>query len=114
MEKKHQINLWYAFIAMMLVLMFQSWWTTYKTVEQIPYSQFEQYLKDGKIEEIAVKENFIEGKFKAELKDGKQYFVTTRVEVPLADELSKYDVKYTGVVQNTFIRDILSWVLPEI
>ncbi len=114
MEKKHQINLWYAFIAMMLVLMFQSWWTTYKTVEQIPYSQFEQYLKDGKIEEIAVKENFIEGKFKAELKDGKQYFVTTRVEVPLADELSKYDVKYTGVVQNTFIRDILSWVLPAL
>ncbi|MEE4011065.1 ATP-dependent zinc metalloprotease FtsH [Roseibium sp. FZY0029] len=112
MEKKHQINLWYAFIAMMLVLMFQSWWTTYKTVEQIPYSQFEQYLKDGKIEEIAIKENFIEGKFKSELKDGKQYFITTRVEVPLADELSKYDVKYTGVVQNTFIRDLLSWVLP--
>jgi len=112
MEKKHQINLWYAFIAMMLVLMFQSWWTTYKTVEQIPYSQFEQYLKDKKIEEIAIKENVIEGKFKEPLKDGKQYFVTTRVDVPLADELSKYDVKFTGVVQSTFIRDILSWVLP--
>ncbi|MBO6890498.1 MAG: ATP-dependent zinc metalloprotease FtsH [Roseibium sp.] len=112
MEKKHQINLWYAFIAMMLVLMFQSWWTTYKTVEPIPYSQFEQYLKDKKIEEIAVKENTIEGKFKEPLKDGKQYFVTTRVEIPLADELSKYDVKFTGVVQSTFIKDILSWVLP--
>ncbi|MCK7610599.1 ATP-dependent zinc metalloprotease FtsH [Roseibium sediminicola] len=112
MEKKHQINLWYAFIAMMMVLMFQSWWTTYKTVEQIPYSQFEQYLKDKKIDEIAIKENVIEGKFKEPLKDGKQYFVTTRVEVPLADELSKYDVKYTGVIQSTLIRDILSWVLP--
>lgn len=112
MEKKHQINLWYAFIAMMLVLMFQSWWTTYKTVEQIPYSQFEQYLKDKKIEEIAIKENVIEGKFKEPLKDGKQYFVTTRVEVPLAEELGKYDVKFTGVVQSTIIRDILSWVLP--
>ncbi|ASP36101.1 ATP-dependent zinc metalloprotease FtsH [Labrenzia sp. VG12] len=112
MDKKHQINLWYAFIAMMLVLMFQSWWTTYKTVEQIPYSQFEQYLKDKKIEEIAIKENVIEGKFKEPLKDGKQYFVTTRVEVPLAEELSKYDVKFTGVVQSTIIRDILSWVLP--
>ncbi|WP_269583709.1 ATP-dependent zinc metalloprotease FtsH [Roseibium sp. Sym1] len=112
MEKKHQINLWYAFIAMMLVLMFQSWWTAYKTVEQIPYSQFEQYLKDKKIEEIAVKENVIEGKFREPLKDGKQYFITTRVEVPLAEELSKYDVKFTGVVQNTIIRDILSWVLP--
>ncbi|MHA7774372.1 ATP-dependent zinc metalloprotease FtsH [Roseibium sp. M-1] len=112
MEKKHQINLWYAFIAMMLVLSFQSWWTTYRTVEQIPYSQFEQYLKDGKIEEIAVKDNTIEGKFKEALKDGKQYFITTRVDIPLADELSKYDVKFTGVVQSTFIRDLLSWVLP--
>lgn len=112
MDKKHQINLWYAFIAMMLVLMFQSWWTAYKTVEAIPYSQFEQYLKDKKIEEISVKENTIEGKFKEPLKDGKQYFVTTRVDIPLAEELTKYDVKFTGVVQSTFIRDILSWVLP--
>lgn len=60
MEKKHQINLWYAFAAMMLVLLFQSWWTTYKNVEPIPYSQFEQYLKDKKIEEISVKENTIQ------------------------------------------------------
>ncbi|WP_299484375.1 ATP-dependent zinc metalloprotease FtsH [uncultured Roseibium sp.] len=112
MDKKHQINLWYAFIAMMLVLMFQSWWTTYKTVEPIPYSQFEQYLKDKKIEEISIKENTIEGKFKEPLKDGKQYFVTTRVDIPLAEELTKYDVKFTGIVQSTFIRDIMSWVLP--
>lgn len=112
MDKKHQINLWYAFIAMMLVLMFQSWWTAYKTVEPIPYSQFEQYLKDKKIEEISIKENTIEGKFKEPLKDGKQYFVTTRVDIPLAEELTKYDVKFTGVVQSTFIRDIMSWVLP--
>jgi cell division protease FtsH len=112
MEKKHQINLWYAFIAMMLVLMFQSWWTTYRTVEEIPYSQFEQYLKDGAIEEISVRDNYIEGKFKTALKDGKQYFITTRVDIPLADELSKYDVKFTGVVQSTFIKDLLSWVLP--
>ncbi|MET1413844.1 ATP-dependent zinc metalloprotease FtsH [Roseibium sp. HPY-6] len=112
MDKKHQINLWYAFIAMMLVLMFQSWWTTYKTVEPIPYSQFEQYLKDKKIEEISIKENTIEGKFKEPLKDGKQYFVTTRVDIPLAEELTKYDVKFTGIVQSTFVRDIMSWVLP--
>ncbi len=112
MEKKHQINLWYAFIAMMLVILFQSWWTTYKTVEPIPYSQFEQLLKDGKVEEIAIKENTIEGKFKEPQKDGKLYFVTTRVDIPLADQLSKYDVKFTGVIQSTIIRDILSWVLP--
>ncbi|MEP3048455.1 MAG: ATP-dependent zinc metalloprotease FtsH [Roseibium sp.] len=112
MDKKFQINLWYAFIAMMLVMFFQSWWATQKTVEQIPYSQFELYLKDHKIEEIAIKENTIEGKFKEPLADGKQYFITTRVDVPLAEEFSKYGVKFTGVVQNTIVRDLLSWVLP--
>lgn len=112
MEKKHQINLWYAFAAMMLVLLFQSWWTAYKTIEEIPYSQFEQYLKDKKIEEVSIRENTIQGKFKEPLKDGKQYFVTTRVDIPLAEEFSKYDVQFTGVVQNTFVRDLLSWVLP--
>ncbi|MBO6755117.1 MAG: ATP-dependent zinc metalloprotease FtsH [Roseibium sp.] len=112
MEKKHQINLWYAFAAVMLLLVFQSWWEAYKTVEPIPYSQFEQYLQDRKIAEVSIKENTIEGKFKDPLPDGKQYFITTRVELPLAEELAEYGVKFTGVIQSTFLRDLLSWVLP--
>ena len=112
MEKKHQINVWYAFAAVLLLLSFQSWWTAYKTIEPIPYSQFEKYLKDHKIEEISVKDNTIEGKFREPLPDGKQYFVTTRVDLPLAEELTKYDVKFKGIIQSTFLRDLLSWVLP--
>ncbi len=49
MNKKHQINLWYALIAFGVLMMFQSWYATWKTVEPIPYSQFEQLLKDGKV-----------------------------------------------------------------
>ncbi|MBS8261489.1 ATP-dependent metallopeptidase FtsH/Yme1/Tma family protein [Roseibium polysiphoniae] len=112
MDKKHQINIWYAAGAFFLLLLFQSWWVTYKTVETIPYSEFEQYLEAGNIEEIAVKENTIEGKFRNPLADGKQYFTTTRVDMPLAEMLQKYDVKFTGVIQSTLLRDLMSWVLP--
>jgi cell division protease FtsH len=112
MDKKHQINIWYAFAAVMLLLLFQSWWEAYKTIEPIPYSQFEQYLKDRKIEEISIKDNTIEGKFRDPLPDGKQYFVTTRVDLPLAEQLTKYDVKFKGIIQSTFLRDLLSWVVP--
>jgi len=112
MDKKHQINIWYAAGAFFLLLLFQSWWVTYKTVETIPYSEFEQYLEAGNIEEIAVKENTIEGKFRNPLSDGKQYFTTTRVDMPLAEMLQKYDVKFTGVIQSTLLRDLMSWVLP--
>lgn len=112
MDKKHQINIWYAAGAFFLLLLFQSWWVTYKIVETIPYSEFEQYLEAGNIEEIAVKENTIEGKFRNPLADGKQYFTTTRVDMPLAEMLQKYDVKFTGVIQSTLLRDLMSWVLP--
>ncbi len=112
MDKKNQINLWYAAGAFFLLLVFQSWWVGYKTIETIPYSEFERYLKDGKIAEIAVKENTIEGKFRTPIDGGKQYFNTTRVELPLAEQLQKYDVEFTGVIQSTLIRDLLSWIVP--
>ncbi|MBA5778331.1 ATP-dependent metallopeptidase FtsH/Yme1/Tma family protein [Stappia sp. F7233] len=112
MEKKAQINFWYALAAIFLVFLFQSWWIAYKTYETIPYSEFEQLLKDGRISEIAIKENTIEGRFKEPLDGGKSYFVTTRVDPALAEDFSKYGVKYTGVIQSTFLRDILSWILP--
>jgi ATP-dependent Zn protease len=40
--------------------------------------------------------------------------VTTRVDPVLAKDLSPYDVKFTGVVENTFLRDLLSWLLPAL
>ena len=41
MEKKHQFNLTYLFIAFGLLLLFQSFWVSYTQVETIPYSKFQ-------------------------------------------------------------------------
>ncbi len=112
MDKKHQINIWYAFIAVGLLLMFQSWYTTWRTVEPIPYSQFEQLLKDGKISEVEVREQRLVGKFKEPQDGGRTQFTTNRVPSELATELSKYGVTFNGTVQNTFISNLLSWVIP--
>ena len=43
---------------------------------------------------------------------GSKDFVTTRVESDLAEQLDKHNVIYTGVVQSTWLRDLLSWILP--
>ena len=71
MEKKTQINLWYALLALFLVFMFQSWWVSYRQVEPIPYSEFEALLEKGEIEEVAVHQNYLEGKLKKPLPDGR-------------------------------------------
>ena len=111
MEKKNQFNIWYAAIAVFLVLLFQSLWLSYRSTEPIPYSEFEILLKKGEIEEVVVKETTLQGKLKTP-RDGRQYFVTRRVDPAVAKELAEQGVRFTGGTENTFLRDLMSWVLP--
>lgn len=112
MDKKTQINFWYVIIAIVGVLMVQNLYTQYTKVEPIPYSRFHTLLDEGKIAEIAITENHISGTLKEKGPDGLKDFVTTRVEPDLAEKLDKHNVIYTGVVQSTWARDLLSWLLP--
>lgn len=112
MDKKTQINFWYIIIAILGMLMVQSFYKEYTKVEPIPYSRFHTLLEENRIAEIAVTENHIYGTLKEKNADGLKDFVTTRVEPELADKLDKHNVVYTGVVQSTWMRDLLSWLLP--
>ena len=112
MDKKTQLNIWYIILAVFAVLMFQSWWVTSREVERIAYSRFEELLKAGQVEEVYILENRIEGKLKQPTPTGQKYFVTVRVDPKLAETLTQYHVQFAGVVESTFFRDLLSWILP--
>ena len=111
MEKKRQLNLTYLFIAFSLLLLFQSFWVSYSQVETIPYSKFQDLLKDKQIEKVVVGPSQIRGEFKTP-EGGKKYFTTTRVDPAVAGELQKYGIDYTGSTGENLLRDLLSWVLP--
>lgn len=112
MDKKTQLNFWYVIIAVLGILLIQSMYARYTKVEPIPYSRFHTLLDEDKIAEIAITENHIYGTLKGEGADGLKDFVTTRVEPELADKLDQHHVTYTGVIQSTWMRDLLSWLLP--
>src|SRR5207248_2822832 len=42
----------------------------------------------------------------------KKQFLTTRVDPQFAIELDKYGVRYTGEIESTLLRDLLSWLMP--
>src|SRR5690606_18111431 len=113
MNPKTQFNLWYWLIAFFIFLAFQYVYTTATQVAQIPYSQFETYLQEGRIAEVAVSDQYIQGTFKEPV-DGKPMFITTRVEPDLAKELQAHGVVVTGQIESTFLRDLLSWVVPVV
>jgi cell division protease FtsH len=114
MDNKEKINFWYLIAAMLGLLLIQNLYTQYTQVEHIPYSRFQQLLEQERVAEIAITENQIFGTLKEKHADGFKEFVTTRVEPDLAEMLDKHHLVYTGVVQSTWMRDLLSWVVPTV
>ena len=110
-DKKTHFNIWYWVAAFIGLMIFQYVFTTATQVAQIPYSQFETYLAEGKIAEVAVSDRYIQGRFKEPI-DGRPMFITTRVEPDLARQFQGHGVVVTGQIESTFLRDLLSWVVP--
>jgi cell division protease FtsH len=115
MKKEHKFSLFYILLAVWAVLLIQSYLASMMSSQVIPYSQFLKLLKEGKVSEVAISANRIEGKMKVEGKPGEtQPFRTNRVDQDLSELLDKYQVTFKGEVESTFLRDLFSWVFPII
>lgn len=112
MDKKTHINFWYIVAAVLGILFVQSLYIQGTKIAPIPYSRFQTLLDQGKVDAIAITQNHIRGTLKDPEPDGLKDFFTTRVESDLAEKLDKHNVVYTGVIESTWIRDLLSWILP--
>lgn len=110
MEKKHQFNFGYFLIAFLIISLIQAWFG-YRSVAEIPYSEFRSLLADGQIAEVVVTENRISGKFSS-TRDGKDYFRTFRVNPEFAADLENAGVRFSGDTEDNIFMTILSWVLP--
>ena len=111
MNKQARFHVAYWLIAVLGVLAIQHYIGVATQVAQIPYSEFERLLRDGKIAEVGISDEFVQGRLKQPVQ-GKSAFVSARVEPELAREFDKYGVVYSGQVESTFLRDLLSWVVP--
>jgi cell division protease FtsH len=112
MNQKTRFNIGFAIAAFCLVLLIQYFVATASRVAPIPYSQFQQLLHEQKIASVGISDRFIQGTLKEPLSGGQKQFVTTRVDPEFASELDKYGVRYTGEIESTFLRDLLSWIVP--
>ncbi|HLI14272.1 MAG TPA: ATP-dependent zinc metalloprotease FtsH [Alphaproteobacteria bacterium] len=112
MDKKTKYHIWYAIAAIFGIYLLQSWWMSNRSTESIPYSQFEQYLQQGKIRSVAVGNQVITGTLKAPDRNGATRFATIRVAPDIAQQLAKAGVTYTGTTGDSVLQDVLSWIVP--
>ena len=64
MDKKANFNAWYVVVAVLGMLLLQAIFQQAQQTEPLPYSQFRQYLEQGKIDDLLITETRITGKFK--------------------------------------------------
>ncbi len=114
MEKHHKFSIWYVLIAIWVVLIVHDVMVNMFAIEHIPYSDFIKALEQGKVSEIAITADRIQGKIKT-TQDGKQVekmFTTVRVDQNLSQLLEKYNVTFKGVSEDNFVKNLASWVIP--
>jgi len=110
-NKQQSWNLWYWVFALVALLALQNWYQSAQQVELVPYSEFERALAEGRVSEVVVRDQIVIGTLKTP-EDRKTAIAATRVEPETAERLEKYGVPYRRVIESTFLRDLLSWVVP--
>jgi cell division protease FtsH len=114
MNKATKFNIWYFFLAIWGVILVHGVWVRATQIQEIPYSQFQQYLAAGRVAEIRISQNHINGTLKEPKEGEPRQFLTVRVEPDLAEALATHKVKFSGHIESTFLRDLLSWVVPAL
>jgi cell division protease FtsH len=112
MDKKSNFNAWYIIAAVIGLLLIQALWQQARMTEPVPYSQFKNYLEQGKIDDLTVTETRIVGTVKDAGPNEPSRFVTTRVDPALAAQLEQHGVTFRGGTDANFFTDLLSWVVP--
>ena len=108
MEKHHKFSIWYVLLGIWVVLILQNALHTAFAVRTIPYSEFLRLLEEGRVAEVAITADRIQGR----LADGGEMFRTVRVDTELSRLLDQYRITFKGEIESTFLRDLFSWVFP--
>jgi cell division protease FtsH len=134
-RQKTQFSLVYLFIALMVVLAVQSWLRAPRTVD-IPMSQFLNLVREGKVLRVSLGEREIQGVLKPGAlptpppgpgdklrqllgaEQGPTVFTTARIpatdDYAIVRELEAAKVEFSGRIESTFWRDLISWLVPLI
>ena len=103
---KTRFSIWYALAVILLFAYLQQYFFSAK-VETIPYSQFKQYITEGKVVKLTIGSERINGTLKGNPEQG---FTAVRVNDPgLVKELDELKVSYSGRYEDKFWSGILSW-----
>jgi cell division protease FtsH len=120
-NKPHDTRFWQrpgvpqVLYVVMLMLLWYGWTSMNQRVEEeIPYSQFLQYVEQEQVAEAVVTDSLIRGTLKVNDNSGapKRFVTVPLTNNDLALMLESHGVEYTVRHESRLLGNLLSWILP--
>jgi len=112
MESKTKFSIWYIIFVVILMLALQSLLFR-SSVEPLTYDQFLEKVQNGSIKAVEISEQRIISR--SDTSDGKPSKLYVTVRVPdnnLVEFLKQHKVTFYGKLENPWLKNILSWIIP--
>jgi cell division protease FtsH len=113
MKNWAQLNLGTVLVAIWLIMIAWDYWEQSRSVEMVPYSAFEEQLREGRIAEVTVGDSIITGRLKIP-ESGKETVMATMMEPQVAEHLARFGVPYQRVRSPNWLQSLFSWILPAL
>ena len=111
----HRRSTWLLFLAALALWWGLNLWSEQRTaVELVPYSQFEQALREGQVEEVQVVGSLVLGPLKTPQPGGRRALAAELVEPALAERLSDFGVPFRRLRESTWLSQLWSWFAPAV
>ena len=112
-KKEHHFQFFYILAAFLGLMMVQDYLRTEAgSVQTLPYSQFQDMLQAGKLDNLVVSDTRIAGSIKAAEKGKPDRFTTNRVDPALAQSLTADHVTFAASPPPSWLFSAVGWVLP--
>jgi len=100
--------------AIWLAFLLLNSFSTTAGIKTIPYSEFLRLAREGKVSEVAITDNVIQGKMFPEdaTTDKGEVFQTVRVDGEISEVLEQNGIEYTGKIESNFLSNLFAWIFP--
>ncbi len=115
LDRKTQLSIAYAILTILLLLVMQSYFEG--QVDSVKYSDFRQWVVEGRVAEANVGTDDISGKYYADGvgEGGLRTFSVNKMEDPgLVELLQTHVPDYNGKREPTWLTSLLGWILPAV
>jgi len=114
MKKQHKFSIWYVILGIWGVLILHNMIASALVVKTIPYSEFNNLVNEGRVSDISISADQIQGRMFTSEGDSEkgELFRTVRVDSDISAFLEEHNISYSGRIDSNFLGTLLSWVVP--